>query len=136
MADAKTRLGIEVAVKNQRALGRLNNDVNRLKSSTGSLGSVAKAALGVFAAIGATKLAKGFVDVSRSVESLRLRFKFLFNSAEEGAKAFDALTTFAGKVPFSLDQIAAASGNLAVVSKNAEELTDNSQRSGYIRIRL
>ncbi len=125
MADAKTRLGIEVAVKNQRALGRLNNDVNRLKSSTGSLGSVAKAALGVFAAIGATKLAKGFVDVSRSVESLRLRFKFLFNSAEEGAKAFDALTTFAGKVPFSLDQIAAASGNLAVVSKNAEELTKN-----------
>ena len=125
MADAKTRLGIEVAVKNQQALGRLNNDVNRLKSSTGSLGSVARAALGVFAAIGATRLAKGLVDVSRSVESLRLRFKFLFGSAEEGAKAFQALTEFAGRVPFSLDEIAAASGNLAVVSKDAEELTKN-----------
>ena len=125
MADAKQRLGIEIEVKNQRALGRLGNDVNKLKGSTVGLGAAARLALGAFAAIGATKLLKGFVDVSRSVESLRLRFKFLFNSAEEGAKAFDALTTFAGKVPFSLDQIAAAAGNLAVVSKNAEELTKN-----------
>ena len=50
------------------------------------------------------------------------RFKFLFGSAQEGAKAFDNLTTFAAKVPFSLDEIQAGAGNLAVVSDDADHL--------------
>ena len=37
-------------------------------------------------------------------------------------KAFKGLIDFAGKVPFSLDEISSASGSLAVVSKDANEL--------------
>ena len=125
MADAKQRLLIEIQTKNEKALGKLNKNINGLSKSTLGLGTAAKAALGVFAAIGAAKIIKGFVNVGRQVESLRLRFKFLFGSAKEGAKAFEVLTQYAGTVPFSLEQIAAASGNLAVVSKTAEELADN-----------
>ena len=125
MADAKQRLLIEIQTKNEKALGKLNKNINGLSKSTFGLGTAAKAALGIFAAIGATKIVKGFINVGRQVESLRLRFKFLFGSAKEGAKAFDVLTQYAGTVPFSLEQIAAASGNLAVVSKTAEELADN-----------
>ena len=115
MADAKQRLLIDIQTKNEKALGRLNKNINGLSKSTLGLGTAAKAALGIFAAIGATKIVKGFINVGRQVESLRLRFKFLFGSAKEGAKAFDVLTQYAGTVPFSLEQIAAASGNLAVV---------------------
>ena len=125
MADAKQRLLIDIQTKNERALGRLNKNINGLSKSTFGLGTAAKAALGVFAAIGSTRIIKGFVNVGRQVESLRLRFKFLFGSAKEGAKAFEVLTDYAGTVPFSLEQIAAAAGNLAVVSKTAEDLADN-----------
>ena len=41
---------------------------------------------------------------------------------KEGDKAFQGLIDFAGKVPFSLEEIQAGAGNLAVVTKNAEEL--------------
>ena len=67
-------------------------------------------------------IAKGFLDTAREVERLRVRFKFLFDDAREGAKAFDSLVKFAGQVPFSLQEIQRGSANLAVVSKNAEEL--------------
>jgi len=100
------------------------NQINQAKSALGGLGTAVKVAAGAFAAIGTTKLVRGFVDVGREVESLGLRFKFLFGSAEEGAKAFDVLNEFAAKVPFSLDEISAASGNLAVVADDADELSD------------
>ena len=37
-------------------------------------------------------------------------------------KAFNTLIDFAARVPFSLQEISQASGNLAVVAKDAEEL--------------
>ena len=72
--------------------------------------------------IGAGAVLKSFVNVGKEVESLRTRFKFLFGSAEEGAIAFDNLTKFAAKVPFSLQEISRASGNLAVVANDATDL--------------
>ena len=132
MADARQKLLIDIQTKNEKALGRLNKNINGLSKSTLGLGTAAKAALGVFAAIGAGKIIKGFVNVGRQVESLRLRFKFLFGSAAEGAKAFEVLTQYAGTVPFSLEQIAAAAGNLAVVSKTAEDLADNLLITGNV----
>lgn len=130
---AKTeKLLLDIQVKNQQALGKLNRNVDRLRGSTLSLGTAAKAALGAFTALGAAKIAGNFLQVNRQVENLGLRLKFLFNSAEEGAKAFDTLTKFAGQVPFSLEEIAAAAGNLAVVSKDAEELGKNLAITGNV----
>ena len=130
---AKTeKLLLDIQVKNQQALGKLNRNIDKLRGSTFSLGTAAKAALGAFTALGAAKIAGNFLQVNRQVENLSLRLKFLFNSAEEGAKAFDTLVKFAGKVPFSLEEIAAAAGNLAVVSKDAEALGENLRITGNV----
>ena len=85
-----------------------------------------------FIGLGAGVAIKSFIDVGKQVESLRIRLKFLFGSAEEGAKAFDEMAKFAGKVPFSLEQIQAGAGNLAVVSKDADELAKMLEITGNV----
>ena len=92
------------------------------KKGLGGLKKFALAASAALATIGAGRVIKGFVDVGKEMESLQVRFKFLFGTVEEGNKAFDNLSKFASKVPFSLGDIAAASGNLAVVAKDAKDL--------------
>jgi len=97
-----------------------------VEQSKKGLGSIKTAALAVstaLAGIGAGRAISGLIQVGKEVESLRVRFKFLFGSAQEGNKAFDNLANFAAKVPFSLQEISAASGNLAVVSKDAKDLS-------------
>ena len=118
-------LNVDVKVKGKQQLDGLNR-------SLGGLGTAAKLAVGALAVVGTAKLVKGFVDVGKEVENLQLRFKFLFGSAEEGAKAFKTLNDFAATVPFSLDEIQAASGNLAVVSKDAGALGKNLQLTANI----
>ena len=111
------KLNIDIIAKDKtkRALTGVQNRLNSVKSSVFSL-------KGALIGIGAGAAVKSFVDVGREVESLGVRFKFLFGSAKEGSKAFDNLSEFAGKVPFSLEAISRASGNLAVVSKDADDL--------------
>ena len=45
---------------------------------------------------------KKIVNVGSEIEGLQIRLKALFGSAEEGAKAFEKMSEFASKVPFSL----------------------------------
>ena len=115
MADKNLNINIIAKDKSKQALSRVQGRLNSVKQSVFSL-------KGALIGIGAGAVVKSFVDVGREVESLGVRFKFLFGSAEEGSKAFDNLTKFAGKVPFSLEAISRASGNLAVVSKDADDL--------------
>jgi len=109
-------INIIASDKSAAALKGVQKNLNSVKSTVFSL-------KGALVGIGAGAILKSFVDVGKEVESLNIRFKFLFGSAEEGRKAFDNLSKFAGKVPFSLEQISRASGNLAVVSKDANDLT-------------
>jgi hypothetical protein len=83
-----------------------------------SIFSVQSALIG----IGGGLVVRSFINVGREVEELGIRFNFLFGNVEEGKKAFSGLIDFAARVPFSLQEIAGASGNLAVVAKDAEEL--------------
>ena len=87
-----------------------------------------------FAAVslGAGKFIKDTFDAGNTVESLQIRFKLLFGSVEEGAKSFDTLTKFAAKVPFSLEEISKGSGNLAVISKDADELNEILKVTGNV----
>ena len=82
--------------------------------------------------LGAGLVVKSFVDVGKQVESLQIRLKFLFGSVEEGAKAFDVMAKFASRVPFSLDQIQQGAGVLAVVSKDANELSKVLEITGNV----
>ena len=105
IANDKTKAGLNNV---QKRLGRVKSAVFSLK--------------GALVGLGAGAVIKSFVDVGREIESLQIRFKFLFGSLDEGSKAFNNLTKFASKVPFSLDQITRASGNLAVVAEDANDL--------------
>ena len=111
------RLNIDILAKDKtkQALNGVQGNLDKTKTSVINLKN-ALIGLGVGAVL------KSFVDVGKEVENLQVRFKFLFGSAEEGALAFDNLSKFASKVPFSLDEITQASGNLAVVAKDANDL--------------
>ena len=111
------RLNIDILAndKTKQALTGVQGNLNKTRQSVLNLKN-ALIGLGVGAVL------KSFVDVGKEVESLRTRFKFLFGSADEGAVAFDNLTKFASKVPFSLQEISRASGNLAVVAQDADDL--------------
>ena len=115
MATKKVNIDLVAKDKTRQAMQSATKGVDGVKSSVLNLKN---ALIG----LGAGVAIKGFIDVGKSVESLQVRLKFLFGSVEEGAKAFDAMAKFAGKVPFSLGEIQAGSGVLAVVSKDALEL--------------
>ena len=118
MATKKVNIDIIAKDKTRAAMRTATAGINNIKRSVFSLQT---ALIG----IGAGAAAKSFIDVGRSVERLGVRFKFLFGSAREGAKAFDTLIKFASRVPFTLEEIQGASGNLAVISKDANELSKN-----------
>ena len=128
----KQRIDLDVVVKNSQRIDALERSLGRTSNSALSLGKAAKIAAGAIAAIGVGAALRSLVRVGSQVENLGLRFKFLFGSAEEGAKAFDTLTEFAGRVPFSLEEISAASGNLAVVADDAAELNDILEITGNV----
>jgi len=117
MADLKYRVDVDTK--------QAQNNLNTFKNTIRGVGAA-------LATLGVAKVVKSFVDVGSSVEKLGLRFKFLFGSAQEGAKAFDNLVKFAAKVPFSLQEIEAASGNLAVVSKDADHLNELLKITGNV----
>jgi hypothetical protein len=112
----KLNIDIIARDKSKQALNQVQGNLAKTKTSILTLKN---ALIG----IGAGAILKSFVDVGREIESLQVRFKFLFGSAEEGQIAFDNLSKFASRVPFSLENIAAASGNLGVVAKDAKDLT-------------
>ena len=127
----------------KQGLNKANNEVKKSSSkmSTGfqkfgkTLDNVGGKVLtfgGLFAtAFGGIQLKK-VIDVGRQIEDLTVRLNALFGSAEEGAKAFDTLLEFAGRVPFQLEEIQSASANLAIVSEDAEELAKNLELTGNV----
>jgi len=116
VATKQVNIDIIAKDKTRQAMKSATTGVDRLKQSVFNLRNA-------LVGIGGGVAIKSFVDVGRQVESLQIRLKFLFGSVEEGAKAFDVMSKFASKVPFSLEQIQAGAGNLAVVAKDAEELS-------------
>jgi len=118
MAQERVSIRIDAVDRTKKAFSSIKNNVFNLRNA--------------LAGLGAGLIVKQFVDTGRAVENLSVRFKFLFGSAEQGKKAFDNLAMFAAKVPFSLQEISAASGNLAVVSKDAEDLAKVLEVTGNV----
>ena len=117
MATKKVNIDIIAKDKTRMAMQTATRGVNNLKNSVFNL----KVA---FAALGVGLIARDFVNTAREIERLKVRFKFLFDTAAEGEKAFKGLIKFAGQVPFSLEEIQRGAANIAVVSKNADELNE------------
>jgi lambda family phage tail tape measure protein len=150
------KLDIITNVKGQSQVNKLQSDLNKLgnnafiaskrikqleaaaaksRATFASLGTTLK--VGVAAGLAAVtfgvgKFIRDTFQAGNQIESLQIRFKLLFKSAQEGSKAFDALASFAAKVPFSLEEIAAGSGNLAVIAKDAGELSKILEITGNV----
>ena len=125
MATKQVNIDIIAKDKTRQAMRSATTGVDKLKQSVFNLRNA-------LVGIGAGVAIKSFVDVGRQVESLQIRLKFLFGSVEEGAKAFDVMSKFASKVPFSLEQIQAGAGNLAVVAKDSKELAKILEITGNV----
>ena len=115
MATNNIILNLLAKDKTRQAFGAVQRGLSNLR---GAIFSVQSALIG----IGGGLAIRSLIRTGSEVEQLGIRFKFLFNSVSEGNKAFDTLIGFAAKVPFSLEEIAGSSGNLAVVTKDAKEL--------------
>ena len=119
----------------KKKLQLLQATAARSRATFAALGTTLKVGVGVGLAavtLGIGKFVKDTFAAGKLTESLEVRFKLLFNSATEGAKAFQVMNKFAAKVPFSLEAIAAGSGNLAVISKNAGDLNKILEVTGNV----
>lgn len=125
MATKQVNIDIIAKDKTRQAMNSATKGVDKVKNAVFNLRNA-------FIGLGAGLAIKSFIDVGKEVESLQIRLKFLFGSVEEGAKAFDTMAEFAGKVPFSLEQIQQGAGVLAVVSKDADELAKMLEITGNV----
>ena len=119
------KINILAQDKTKQAFNGIRGRLQKLKDSVISV-------KGALVGIGAGIVVKQFVDVGRTVEDLQVRLKQLFSSTQEGAKAFDVMAKFAARVPFSLEQIQQASGNLAVVAGDADQLSKILEITGNV----
>ena len=93
---AKTeKLILELVVKNQQALGKLNTNVNKLQASSLSLGKVVRAAVGAFAALGAIRIGRFILTTASQFQDLRVALSSVTGSIENGRRAFNFILDFA-----------------------------------------
>jgi len=125
MATQKLNIDIVARDRTKQAFGGIKGALGRLKSSIFSVQSA-------FVGLGAGLVTRNLVNTGKNLESLRVRLKFLLKDANEGAKAFENMTKFASKVPFSLEEIQAGSGILASVTDNADDLQNMLEITGNV----
>jgi len=118
VAQERLQIRLDAVDNTKKAFSSLKGSIFNIRNALAGLG------IGLFV--------KQIVDTGKQIEGLGLRFKFLFGSAKEGAKAFDVMAKFAARVPFSLEQIQAASGNLAVVAGDADRLASILEITGNV----
>jgi len=119
------KINITAQDKTKQAFNGIRGGLASLKNAVFSL-------KGAFVGLGAGLVVKSFITTGKSIEDLQVRLKQLFGSTQEGAKAFDVMANFASKVPFSLEQIQEASGNLAVVAGDADRLSKILEITGNV----
>ncbi len=124
LQDAKNKIN--------KSTSRMGNDFKRLGTSLDSLGGKVIKFGGLLAGAFGVYQVVQVVGVGKQVENLQVRLKALFGTAEEGARAFDVMRKFASRVPFSLEEIQQASGNLAVISEDANELAEILEITGNV----
>ena len=125
MAKNKLNFVISAVDKTKQAFGQLSRRLSGLKNSIFSVQTA-------FIGLGGGLVARNLIKTGNEIEGLQVRLKFLFGSLEEGNRAFQEMTKFASQVPFSLEEIQAGSGNLAVVTENADELAKMLKITGNV----
>jgi len=133
---ASTKIDIIANNKASAALGRVDRQIKGLNRSTAGINTgfnrMRNLILGVGAALGGIRIAKGFLDAAVEVENLGVQLKFITGSAEEGAKALDIVTEAAANSSFQLRDMAQASPLLLTVAESTGELNNLLQITGDI----
>jgi hypothetical protein len=121
------RLNIDIVAKDKskQALNSVQGGLSKVKNAVFNLQNA-------FIGLGAGLAVRSLINTGKQIEGLQVRLKFLFGSAKEGGKAFDEMAKFASKVPFSLEEIQAGSGVLAVVSDDAKEMAKLMKITGNV----
>ena len=125
MANQKLQIDIIARDKSKQALGMVQKSLGRLRQSVFNLQNA-------FIGLGAGLVVRNLVNTGKNLENLRVRLKFLLKDTNEGAKAFENMTKFAAKVPFSLEEIQSGAGILATVTDNADDLNKMLKITGNV----
>jgi hypothetical protein len=125
MANQKLQIDIIARDKSKQALGAVQKTLGRLRQSVFNLQNA-------FIGLGAGLVVRNLVNTGKNLENLRVRLKFLLKDTNEGAKAFENMTKFAAKVPFSLEEIQSGAGILATVTDNADDLNKMLKITGNV----
>ena len=118
MADQQLNIKLNVIDNASKAFVEIKNSIFNLRNALIGLG-------------GGVAL-RGLAKVGSEAELTENKLSFLFGSVEKGSQAFKTLNSFASKSPFAFQDIISSAGNLAVVSKDSEELARNLQIVGNV----
>ena len=121
----KLKIDIVARDKATRVLGGLRGGLAKLRGAVFNLQNA-------FIGLGAGLVIRNLVNTGKELENLQVRLKFLLKDTNEGAKAFENMTKFASKVPFSLEEIQSGSGILATVTDNAKDLQNMLEITGNV----
>ena len=119
------RQAIQGATRAKRAITGIGKTASNVKTRIMSM-------QGALLGLGAGAVLKSIITTASSVESLRVRLKFLTGSTEDAATAFKVMNEFASKVPFSLEDIEKASPLLLTVADDVGQLNNLLEITGDI----
>ena len=125
MASQKLFIDIVARDKATKALQGLQGGLAKVRSAVFNVKNA-------FLGLGAGLVVRNLVSTGKEIENLRTRLKFLLKDTTEGAKAFENMSEFASRVPFSLEEISRGSGILATITDNADDLQKMLQITGNV----
>jgi hypothetical protein len=103
---AKTeKLLLEIQIKNQQALGKINRDITKLQASSFKLSTALKTAGTALAAVFAARLGKAIISTTARFEDLNDSLASVTGSAQAGAEAFDFVSKFATQTQFGVEDL-------------------------------
>jgi hypothetical protein len=102
---AAGNIDLNVVVRNEQALGKLNRNLDQASKSSLNLGRAAKLAAGALATIGVGAALRGIVQTTAAFQDLRTSLSSVTGSAREGAEAFRFITEFATQTQFSVEDL-------------------------------
>ena len=112
MTDVTIRLRLDGATGTVTEINRVNDALEdtgrRSQDVTSSAGRMGSALSGAFAAISSSLAVAGLIKVLNETERLRGSLETVTGSADKAGIAFDALTEFAKRTPFELEQSVSA----------------------------
>ena len=125
MANQRLNIDIVARDKSKQALNNVRGALSKVKGAVFNLQNA-------FIGLGAGLVIRNLISTGKELENLQVRLKFLLKDTNEGAKAFENMTKFASKVPFSLEEIQSGAGILATVTDNAKDLNQMLEITGNV----